>query len=65
MLVSYYRLRYQQEFLIRDLTEPTLRQYTGLSQCQARSINKIEFHANMALSAVNVAKVESGLRVCF
>ena len=55
-LVRYYRLRYQQEFLIRDS-----KQFTGLSQCQARSINKIEFHTNMALSAVNVAKVESGL----
>jgi hypothetical protein len=55
-IVKYYRLRYQQEFLIRDG-----KQFTGLSECQARSINKIEFHANMALSAVNVAKVESGL----
>lgn len=55
-LVGYYRLRYQQEFLIRDG-----KQFTGLSECQARSINKLEFHTNMALSAVNVAKVESGL----
>jgi hypothetical protein len=55
-LVRYYRLRYQQEFLIRDA-----KQFTGLSECQARSINKLEFHTNMALSAVNVAKVESGL----
>ena len=54
--MGYYGLRYQQEFLIRDS-----KQFTGLSQCQARSINKIEFHTNMALSAVNVAKVESGL----
>ena len=55
-LVRYYRLRYQQEFLIRDS-----KQFTGLAECQARSINKLEFHTNMALSAVNVAKVESGL----
>lgn len=55
-LVRYYRSRYQQEFLIRDA-----KQVTGLSECQARSVNKIEFHANMALSAVNVAKVEQGL----
>jgi hypothetical protein len=55
-LVKYYRLRYQQEFLIRDG-----KQFTGLSDCQARSINKLEFHTNMALSVVNVAKVESGL----
>jgi hypothetical protein len=54
--VRYYRLRYQQEFLIRDG-----KQFTGLAECQARSINKLEFHTNPALSAVNVAKVESGL----
>lgn len=55
-VVRYYRLRYQQELLIRDA-----KQFTGLSECQARSINKLEFHTNMALSGVNVAKVESGL----
>lgn len=55
-VVSYYRLRYQQEFLIRDA-----KQFTGLSECQARSVNKIEFHANMALSAINIAKAEQGL----
>ena len=54
-VVGYYRLRYQQEFLIRDA-----KQFTGLSECQARSINKLEFHTNMALLGVNVAKVESG-----
>lgn len=55
-LVRYYRLRYQQEFLIRDA-----KQFMGLSACQARSVNKLEFHANAALSGVNIAKVESGL----
>ena len=55
-VVEYYRLRYQQEFLIRDG-----KQFTGLSQSQARSINKLEFHTNTALSAVSVANVESGL----
>lgn len=55
-LVKYYRLRYQQEFLIRDA-----KQFTGLSECQARSVNKLEFHTNLALSAINVAKVEQGL----
>lgn len=55
-LVSYYQARFQQEFLIRDA-----KQFTGLSECQARSINKLEFHTNMSLSAVNVGKVETGL----
>lgn len=55
-LVRYYQLRFQQEFLIRDA-----KQFTGLSECQARSTSKVEFHANLALTAVNVAKVEQGL----
>lgn len=58
--MRYYRLRYQQEFLIRDA-----KQFTGLSECQARSVNKLEFHANMSLSAINVAKVEQGLTTQF
>lgn len=56
MIVKYYRLRYQQEFLIRDA-----KQFTGLTDCQARSINKFDYHLNTALSAVNVAKVEQGV----
>ena len=56
LIVKYYRLRYQQEFLIRDA-----KQFTGLSDCQARSINKLDYHVNAALSAVNVAKAEQGV----
>lgn len=56
MLVKYYRLRYQQEFLIRDA-----KQFTGLTDCQARSVNKFEYHLNASLSAVNMAKVEQGV----
>ena len=56
LIVKYYRLRYQQEFLIRDA-----KQFTGLSDCQARSINKLEYHVNTALSAVNAAKIEQGV----
>ena len=52
----YYGLRYQQEYLIRDA-----KQFTGLTQCQARSEGKIDFHINTALTAVNAAKVEQGL----
>lgn len=55
MIVKYYRLRYQQEFLIRDA-----KQFTGLGDCQARSLNKFDYHLNTALSAVNIAKVEQG-----
>jgi Transposase DDE domain len=56
VLVGYYQARFQQEFLIRDS-----KQFTGLTDCQARSVNKIEHHLNLSLSALNVAKVESGL----
>lgn len=56
MIVRYYRLRYQQEFLIRDA-----KQFTGLSHCQARSINKLDYHLNASLSAVNIGRVEHGL----
>ena len=58
MIVTYYPLRFQEEFLLRDA-----KQFTGLQHCQARSQNKIEFHWNTALTAVNVAKVEHYLNV--
>lgn len=57
MIVKYYRLRYQQEFLIRDA-----KQFTGLTDCQARSVNKIDYHMNTALTAVNVAKIQQGVK---
>lgn len=51
LIVKYYRLRFQIEFLIRDA-----KQHCGLEECQARSGNKLYTHFNMALSAVSVAK---------
>jgi Transposase DDE domain len=51
LIIKYYRLRFQIEFLIRDA-----KQHCGLEQCQARSENKLNFHFNMSLSAVSVAK---------
>ena len=32
------------------------KQFTGLTNCQARSKNKLDFHFNAALTAVNLAK---------
>jgi len=58
MIAKYYGLRYQQEFLIRDANGAARRQFTGLSDCQARSVGKIDTHLNLALTAVNVAKVQ-------
>jgi hypothetical protein len=51
-IVSYYRSRFQIEFLYRDA-----KQHCGLEECQARSRNKLDFHFNMALTTVNVAKI--------
>lgn len=58
LIIKYYRLRFQIEFLIRDA-----KQHCGLEQCQARSENKLYFHFNMALSAVSVAKAATWLSV--
>ena len=51
-IVSYYRSRFQIEFLYRDA-----KQHGGLEDCQARSKNKLHFHFNAALSTVNIAKI--------
>jgi hypothetical protein len=50
-IVRYYRARFQIEFLYRDA-----KQFSGLNTCQARSKNKLDFHFNAALTAVNLAK---------
>ena len=51
-IVSCYRSRFQIEFLYRDA-----KQHCGLEHCQARSKNKLHFHFNAALTAVNIAKL--------
>ena len=53
-LYRYYKARFQIEFLFRDA-----KQFTGLSDCQARSQAKLEFHFNASLSAVTFAKLEA------
>ena len=50
-IVRYYRSRFQIEFLYRDA-----KQFTGLTTCQARIENKLDFHFNAALTAINLAK---------
>lgn len=52
LLVLYYQLRFQIEFLFRDA-----KQFTGLNHCQARSEDKLDFHFNMSLAAINLVKV--------
>lgn len=47
-----YHTRFQMEFGFRDA-----KQFAGLENCQARSVNKLYFHFNAALTTVNIAKV--------
>lgn len=56
-IMKYYRGRFQMEFVYRDA-----KQHTGLEDCQARSENKLNFHFNASLTAVNIAKVEHWLK---
>lgn len=56
-IYRYYKARFQIEFLFRDA-----KQFTGLSDCQARSANKLRFHFNASLSAVSFARLEARQR---
>jgi hypothetical protein len=58
-VARYYRLRYQIEFVIRDA-----KQHTGLSHCQARSQEKLDFHLNMSIAAVNMLRLLSQKAEC-
>jgi DDE superfamily endonuclease len=53
-LYRYYKARFQIELLFRDA-----KQFTGLSDCQARSQAKLDFHFNASLTAVTCAKLEA------
>ena len=49
----YYKARFQIEFIFRDA-----KQFTGLTDCQARDEKKINFHFNASLAALNIAKLD-------
>jgi len=51
-LYRCYSARFQIEFVFRDA-----RQFTGLTDCQARSPEAIDTHVNASLMALNLAKV--------
>lgn len=53
-IYRYYKARFQIEFLFRDA-----KQFTGLSDCQARSQAKLQFHFAASLTAVTLAKLEA------
>ena len=52
LIYQYYKARFQIEFLFRDA-----KQHVGLTHCQARSENKLNFHVNASLTAVGIAKI--------
>jgi hypothetical protein len=51
-ILTLYQLRFQIEFLFRDA-----KQFTGLTHCQARDEEKLDFHFNMSLSAINLIQL--------
>jgi hypothetical protein len=55
-IYRYYKARFQSEFIFRDA-----KQFTGLSHCQARRQESLDFHFNASLSALNLAKVDAYL----
>ncbi len=55
-IYKIYKSRFQIEFLYRDG-----KQHTGLTDCQARGQQKLHFHFNASLTAINLAKVEHWL----
>lgn len=51
-VVRYYRARFQIEFLFRDA-----KQFSGLTDCQARDAAALAFHFNAALATLNLVRV--------
>ena len=52
-IIAYYRLRFGIEFIFRDA-----KQYTGLTHCQSRQRQRLRFHFNASLTALNIARIE-------
>ncbi len=52
-ILHFYQLRFQIEFLFRDA-----KQFAGFTHCQARDANKLNFHFNLSLAAINLARLE-------
>jgi Transposase DDE domain len=53
-IYSLYSLRFQIEFLFRNA-----KQFTGLQDCQARSLPKLDFHFNACFTTLNLARVQT------
>ena len=53
-ILAFYKSRFQIEFIFRDA-----KQFTGLSDCQARDLTKLDFHFNASLMALNLARFDA------
>ena len=53
-ILEYYQARFQIEFIFRDA-----KQFTGLSDCQSLNSQRLDFHFNASLVALNLAKYEA------
>ena len=53
-ILTFYKARFQVEFIFRDA-----KQFTGLSDSQARDLTKLDFHFNACLLALNLAKFQA------
>jgi Transposase DDE domain len=59
-IYRYYKARFQIEFIFRDA-----KQFTGLGHCQARGQDRLDFHFNASLTALNLAKVDAYLSFAY
>ena len=50
-VLELYKMRFQIEFLYRDA-----KQFLGLEQCQSRQKGALDFHFNLSLTTLNIAK---------
>jgi Transposase DDE domain len=53
-ILCFYKARFQIEFIFRDA-----KQFTGLNDCQARNFTKLDFHFNVSLRVLNLAKLDA------
>lgn len=53
-ILDFYKARFQIEFIFRDA-----KQFTGLTDCQARDFTKLDFHFNASLMVLNLAKFDA------
>lgn len=56
-IIVNYKARFQIEFIFREA-----KQFTGLCDCQSRDAQKLDFHFNASLSALNLARYDAQLR---